>query len=66
MVKNLPARQVQYVGHEDPLEKGKAAHSSILGRRISWTGEPGRLQSMDGKESDMSGQPTLSHFSLHS
>ena len=66
VVKNLPARQVQSVGHEDPLEKGMAAHSSILGWRIPWTGEPGRLQSMDGKESDMSGQPTLSHFSLHS
>ena len=41
MVKNLPARQVQSVGHEDPLEKGMAAHSSILGCRIPRTGEPG-------------------------
>ena len=34
MVKNLPARQetlVQYLGWEDPQEKGKATHSSILG-----------------------------------
>ena len=33
LVKNLPARQetwVQSLGWEDPLEKGKATHSSIL------------------------------------
>ena len=29
-----------------PLEKGTAIHSSILAWRISWTEEPGRLQSM--------------------
>ena len=28
------------------LEKGTAAHSSILAWRIPWTVEPGRLQSM--------------------
>ena len=31
---------------EDPLEEGVATHSSILGWRIPWTEEPGRLQSM--------------------
>ena len=34
MVKNLPAMQetwVQTLGWEDPLEKGMATHSSILG-----------------------------------
>ena len=33
LVKNLPARQetwIQSLGWEDPLEKGKATHSSIL------------------------------------
>ena len=35
--------QVQSLGREDPLEKGMATHSSILARRISWTGEPGGL-----------------------
>ena len=25
------------LGWEDPLEKGKATHSNILGRRIAWT-----------------------------
>ena len=49
LVKNLPAMQetwVQSLGLEDPLEKGKAIHSSILAWRIPWTEKPGRLQSM--------------------
>ena len=33
-------------GLEDSLEKGMATHSGILARRIPWTEEPGRLQSM--------------------
>ena len=33
-------------GLEDPLEKGKASHSSILAWRIPWTEKPGGLQSM--------------------
>ena len=40
LVKNLPAMQETWVwslGWEDPLEKEKAAHSSILAWRISWT-----------------------------
>ena len=44
MVKNLPAKQETWVGslgQEDPLEKGKATHSSILAWRIPWTEEPG-------------------------
>ena len=48
-VKNLPAMQenwVQSLGWEDPLEKGKATHSSILTWRIPWTEEPGGLESM--------------------
>ena len=37
LVKNLPAMQktpVQFLGQEDPLEKGKATHSSVLAWRI--------------------------------
>ena len=48
-VKALPAMletQVRSLGWEDPLEKGKATHSSILAWRITWTEEPGGLQSM--------------------
>ena len=40
MVKNLPAMQetwVQFLGQEDPLEKGMATHSSILAQGIPWT-----------------------------
>ena len=38
--------QVQSQIWEDPLEKEMATHSSILAWRISWTEEPGGLQSM--------------------
>ena len=37
---------VQSLDQEDPLEEGTATHSSILAWRISWTEEPGTLQSM--------------------
>ena len=39
LVKNLPAMQETWVRclGWDPLEKGKATHSSILARRIPWT-----------------------------
>jgi len=36
---------VRSLGREDPLEKDIATHSSILAWKISWTEEPGRLQS---------------------
>ena len=39
LVKNLPEMQetwVQSLGLEDPLEKGKATHSSLLVCRIWW------------------------------
>ena len=38
--------QVQTLAREDPLEKGKATHASILAWRIPWTEEHGRLQSI--------------------
>ena len=37
---------VQYLDHEDPLEKGMATHSSILAWRMPLTEEPGSLQSI--------------------
>ena len=40
LVKNLPVMWetwVQSLEWEDPLEKGKATHSSILAWRIAWT-----------------------------
>ena len=44
MVKNLPAMHetwVQFLGRDDPLQKGMATHSVAL--KISWTEEPGGL-----------------------
>ena len=49
MIKNLPVMQetwVQLLGQNYALEKGIATHPSILARRISWTEEPGGLQSL--------------------
>ena len=45
---HLPIEEMWFLslGREDPLEKGMAIHSSILVRKIPWTEEPGRLQSM--------------------
>ena len=48
-VKNLPTMQetqVQFLGWEDPLEKGMTTHSRIPVWRIPLTDEPGGLQSM--------------------
>ena len=48
-LKNLPAVQetwVRSLGWEEPLEKEMATYSSILAWKISWTEEPGGLQSM--------------------
>ena len=56
LVKNLPAMwetPVLFLGWEDPLEKGKATHSSIL----AW-----RIHSPWGcKESDMTERLSLSY-----
>ena len=49
MVKNMPAMQetwVQFLGQEDPREKGMATHSSVLAWRSPWTEKPGGLQSI--------------------
>ena len=57
LVKNLLAMRetwVQSLGWEDPLEKEKATHSSILTWRIPWTSP------WDHKESDTAEQLSLS------
>ena len=49
LVKNLRAMQETWVssrGQENPLEKEMTTHSGVLTWRISWTEEPGGLQSM--------------------
>ena len=37
---------VQSLSGEDPLEEDMATHSGILAKKILWTEEPSRLQSM--------------------
>ena len=37
---------VQFLGWKDPLEEEMAIYSSILTWKMSWTEEPGGLQSM--------------------
>ena len=68
MVNNLPATQETWVlslGQEDPLEKEMATHSSILAWKISWTEETGGLQSIGGKERDMTERLTHTHTHTH-
>ena len=60
MVQNLPAvqkNQVQSLRREDPLEKGMAIHSSILAWGITWTEEPGGVES--------TGSQSVRHDSIH-
>ena len=40
-----------FLGWEDPLEKEMATRSGIPAQKISWTQEPGRLQSMGSQDS---------------
>ena len=64
LVKNLPATLetwIQSLGWEDPLERGKATHSSILAWRIPWS-----VQSMGHKELDMTERlPLHSYLTFH-
>ena len=56
VLKNPPAiqeTQVQFLGGGDPQEKEIATHSSILAWEISWTEEPGGLQSMGSQKSQI-------------
>ena len=49
VIKNLPANAGDadsIPGSGRSLEEGMATYSRILARRIPWTEEPGRLQSM--------------------
>ena len=61
LVKNPPAMPetwVRSLGGEDPLEKGKATHFSVLAWRIPWT----VYSPWGSKESDTTER--LFHFSL--
>ena len=55
VLKNLPANAEDItdvgstLGQEGPLEEGLATHSSILAWRVSWTEQPGGLQSIESQ-----------------
>ena len=70
-IKNLPSMQearVRFLGGKDPPEKETAAFSSIVAWRISWTEEPGRLQSMGVTRvgHDLTTKPPSQGFSTES
>ena len=65
MVNNLAAKQDTWfwsLSQEDSLEKEMATQSTILARIISWTEEPGGLQSMGSQESDMTERLNRRHI----
>ena len=41
-MEKMQETRVQFLGPEDPLEKGMATYSSILAWEIPWTEEPDR------------------------
>ena len=57
--------QVPSLGHEDPLEKEIATHSSILSSRNPWTEEPSGLQSTELQESDMTKETQHVHNNIY-
>ena len=64
-VKNLPVVQeiqVRSLGLEDPPEKEMAIHPSILAWKISWTEEPGGLQSMGSQRVGHDWATTLTYL----
>ena len=70
LVKNPPTMQenpVQFLGWEDPLEKGQATPSSILAWRIPRTEEPGGLQSMGSQSvgQDWATKHSTAHFNIN-
>ena len=55
LVKNPPTMQetrVRSLGWEDPLEKERATHSSVLAWRIPWTVDCQALLSVESQESN--------------
>ena len=56
--------RAQSLGRGDPLEKGKATHSSVLAWKIPWAEEPSGLQSL-GWQSGLSNY-THTHTHTHS
>ena len=51
-MEKMQETRVQFLGPEDPLEKGMATYSSILAWEIPRTEEPGRYSPIGYKELD--------------
>ena len=69
MVKNLPAMretQVSSLGWADPLEKGKATHSSILGLENSMDCIVHGVAKSRTRLSDFHSLPSIGAFSIES
>ena len=56
--------QARPLGWENSLEKGMATHSRILAWRIPWIEQPGGLQSIGHKESDLTEHADTSLLSI--
>ena len=56
---------VRSLGQEDPLEKEKATHSSILAWRIPWMEEPDRLQSTGSQRVGHDRATSLMYLATH-
>ena len=69
--KNPPAMQktqqvwVWSLSYIDPLEEEMATHSSILAWKISWTEEPGGLQSMGSQRVGHDWATSLTHSQIN-
>ena len=59
--KESACNAIPSLGQEDALEKGIAAHSSVLAWSIPRTEEPGGLQSTGSQESDTTERLSLAH-----
>ena len=59
-MQELQDTQIERLDWEDPLKEEMATHSSILAGKISWSEEPGRLQSI-GLQSVGHGWSDLQH-----
>ena len=57
--------QVQFLGQEDPLEKGMATHSNILAWRISWPEEPGESMGLQRFRHDIATNTTTIYVHIY-
>ena len=61
----VPETPVHFLGQEDPLEKGKATHSSFLAWRIPWTVESTGSQRVGHSLIKHENLPQSLFFSMH-